>query len=167
MEPPPAPVSIRAATPADVPLILRFIRDLAEYEKLLHEVEATEASLRRTMFPEDGSRPVPQVLIGEWQGRPEGFAVYFHNYSTFLAREGLYLEDVFVRPEARGRGLGKAFLLHMAQLAVRQGLGRVDWSVLDWNEPSIAFYKSLGAVPMADWTTFRLTGQALRELGRA
>ncbi len=158
---------IRAATVADVPLILRFIRDLADYEKLLHEVEATEESLRRTMFPEDGSRAVPRVLIGEWNGQPEGFAVYFHNYSTFLSREGLYLEDVFVRPAARGRGLGKAFLLHLAQLAVKQGLGRVDWSVLDWNEPSIAFYKSLGAVPMSDWTTFRLTGQALRELGRA
>ena len=165
--PPPAstPLSIRAATPADVGLILAFIRDLATYEKLLHEVEATEESLRRTMFPEDGS-PVARVLIGEWEGRPEGFAVYFHNYSTFLGKEGLYLEDVFVRPEARGRGIGKAFLLHLAQLAVEQGLGRVDWSVLDWNEPSIAFYRSLGAVPMADWTTFRLTGLALRELGR-
>lgn len=164
--PPPSLLLIRAATAADVGLILAFIRDLATYEKLLHEVEATEEGLRRTMFPEDGSRPVAQVLIGEWDGQPEGFAVYFHNYSTFLGKEGLYLEDVFVRPAARGRGIGKAFLLHLARLAVERGLGRVDWSVLDWNGPSIAFYRSLGAVPMADWTTFRLTGPALQELGR-
>jgi GNAT superfamily N-acetyltransferase len=164
--PPSDPLSIRPATADDAALILAFIRELATYEKLLHEVEATEEGLRRTLFPADGRRPVAHVLIGEWAGRPEGFAVYFHNYSTFLGKEGLYLEDVFVRPAARGRGIGKAILLHLARLAVAQGLGRVDWSVLDWNEPAIAFYRSLGAVPMADWTLFRLTGTALQEFGR-
>jgi GNAT superfamily N-acetyltransferase len=159
------PLAIRAATRADVPLILGFIRDLAAYEKLLHEVEADEEQLAASLFPAGAGRPAAQVLIGELDGLPSGFAVFFYSYSTFLAREGLYLEDLFVRPQSRGRGLGKAFLLHLARHAVERGCGRVDWSVLDWNAPSIAFYRSLGAVPMGDWTTFRLTGAALQQLG--
>jgi GNAT superfamily N-acetyltransferase len=164
---PPPPLSIRPAGPADLPLILAFIRDLATYEKLLYEVEATEELLAASLFPAGGSRSGAQVLIGELDGRPEGFAVFFYSYSTFLAREGLYLEDLYVRPASRGRGLGKAFLLFLARHAVERGCGRIDWSVLDWNAPSIAFYKSLGAVPKDDWTTFRLTGDALRNLGAA
>jgi GNAT superfamily N-acetyltransferase len=175
MTPPPSPeapapgrgVVVRPAAAGDLPVILRFIRELATYEKLLDEVEATQGRLGRTLFPADGSAPVAHVLIGELDGKPEGFAVYFFNYSTFLAKEGIYLEDLFVMPSSRGRGLGKALLIHLAAMAVSRGCGRMDWSVLDWNAPSIEFYKGLGAVPMADWTTFRLTGDALATLGGA
>lgn len=159
-----APVSgtrIRLAANADVPLILRFIRELAEYERLLHEVVATEERLRETLF---GARPAAEVVIAEdADGAALGFALFFHNYSTFLAQPGIYLEDLYVRPEARGRGAGRALLAHLARLARERGCGRLEWWVLDWNESAIRFYRSLGAQPMDDWTVFRLTGE---ELGR-
>jgi GNAT superfamily N-acetyltransferase len=160
-----AEIAVREATRADVAQIVTFIRALAAYEKLLDEVEATEESLTQTLFPVSGRPAVARVLIGERNGKAEGFAVYFFNYSTFLAKEGIYLEDLFVMPEARGHGLGKALLLYLAALAVSRGCGRMDWSVLDWNAPSIEFYKRLGAVPLGEWTIFRLTGDALTNVG--
>jgi len=158
-------IAIREATAADVGLILYFVRELAIYEKLFEDVEATEESLKKTLFPDCGPPAVARVLIGELDGKPEGFAVYFFNYSTFLSMNGVFLEDLFVKPSSRGFGLGKALLLHLARIAVERGCGRMDWSVLDWNTPSIEFYKALGAVAMDDWTTFRLTGAALEKLG--
>ncbi len=152
---------IRNASESDVPLILQFIRDLAEYERLAHLVVATEELLRAALF---GGSPFAEVLIGEEDGTPAGFALFFHNFSTFLAQPGIYLEDLFVKPEYRGRGYGKALLARLAQIARDRRCGRVEWAVLDWNEPSIAFYKSLGARPMEDWRTFRLTGDALEKL---
>jgi GNAT superfamily N-acetyltransferase len=157
------PLAVRPATAKDIPLILQLIRELAEYERLLGDVEATEEGLGRTLFPADGAPAAAQVLIGEVGGAPAGFAVYFFNYSTFLAKRGLYLEDLFVRPESRGRGLGKALLLHLAALAADLGCGRMEWAVLDWNRPAVEFYRRLGASPLDDWTLFRLTGAALRE----
>lgn len=154
-------MDIRPATPADVPLILQFIQELAEYEKLTHEVCATEAQLQATLF---GTRPVAEVVIASAAGEPVGFAVFFANYSTFLGRPGLYLEDLFVRPAARGKGIGRALLEYLARLTVERGWGRLEWRVLDWNAPSIAFYKKLGAEPLDDWTVFRVTGDALRLL---
>jgi GNAT superfamily N-acetyltransferase len=156
-----APVRIRPATEADVPLILRFIRELAEYERLRHEVVATEERLRETLF---GVRPAAEVVIAEDAGEPVGFALFFHNYSTFLAQPGIYLEDLYVRPEARGRGVGRALLAHLARLARERDCGRLEWWVLDWNESAIRFYRSLGAQPMSDWTVFRLTGDDLARL---
>lgn len=153
--------TIRAATEADVALILRFIRDLAEYEKLAHQMVATEDDLRRSLF---GPRPYGEVLIGSEGDVPLAFALFFHNYSTFLGKPGLYLEDLFVKPEARGKGYGKAMLKHLARIAHERGCGRFEWWVLDWNEPSIQFYKSLGAIPMDEWTVFRVTGDALTKL---
>ena len=155
------PVSIRPATRDDVALILRFIRELAEYEKLAHEVEATEERLAETLFPAD-RKPAAECVIAEHEGQPAGFALYFFNYSTFLARPGLYLEDLFVSPSQRGSGVGKALLLHLARIANARGCGRMEWSVLDWNQPAIDFYRSIGAVPMSEWTVFRLTGESLR-----
>lgn len=155
---------IRSATKADIPVILGFIRALAEYEKLLDEVTASEEALTATLF---GSLPRAEVILVEVVGKPVGFALFFHNYSTFLAKPGLYLEDLFVLPEYRGAGHGKALLLHLGRLAVDRGCGRFEWSVLDWNEPSIQFYRSLGAVPMSDWTIFRLTGDSLERLGNS
>jgi len=149
---------IEAATVADVPVILRMIKALAEYERLTHEVVATEASVRDTLF---GSGPSAEAVIAYAEGTPVGFAVWFHNYSTFLSRRGLYLEDLFVLPEWRGRGIGGALLRHLAGVAVDRGCGRMEWSVLDWNEPAIRFYRSLGARPMDEWTVYRLTGDAL------
>ncbi len=154
------PCSIRTATAADVPLILEFIRGLASYEKLSHEVVATEAALRATLF---GSPPAAHVVIAEVNGQPAGFALYFFNYSTFLARSGLYLEDLFVKPEFRGAGTGKALLLHLAKIANARGCGRMEWTVLDWNEPAIKFYDSLGARRMNEWKICRLTGPALTQ----
>jgi GNAT superfamily N-acetyltransferase len=151
---------IRSATPTDVPLILSFIRDLAVYEKLAHEVVATEEALRRTLF---GTPPAAHVVIAEVDGRPAGFALYFFNYSTFLAKTGLYLEDLFVKPEFRGHGTGKALLLHLAKIANSGGCGRMEWSVLDWNEPAKGFYRKLGAVPLDDWRVMRLTGTSLAQ----
>ena len=154
---------IRQATEADVPMILRFIRALAEYEKLSHKVVATEESLRRTLF---GNPRFAEVILGYEDGEPVGFALFFHNYSTFLGRPGIYLEDLFVDPDRRGRGYGKALLAHLARLARDRDCGRVEWAVLDWNAPSIQCYKSLGAVPLDDWIIFRLTGEALERSAR-
>jgi len=146
--------AIRAATEGDVPLILQFIRDLAEYERLSDKVIATEERLRASLF---GNPRLAEVIIAEEDAAPVGFALFFHNYSTFLAQPGIYLEDLFVKPDARGRGFGKALLMRLAQLARERGCGRVEWAVLNWNQPSIDFYKALGAVPMDEWTVFRLT----------
>ena len=156
-----APNGIRAATTDDVPLIFSFIRELAEYEKLPHEVVATEGLLRENLF---GERPFAEVLIADHDGTPAGFALFFHNFSTFLGKPGIYLEDVYVKPEFRGAGIGRALLVRLAKLAKERGCGRLEWSVLDWNEPSIGFYKKLGAVAMDDWTVYRLAGEALEEL---
>jgi len=151
---------IRPATSDDVPLILGFIRDLALYEKLLPDVLATEEALRATLF---ASPPAAQVVIAEVGGQPAGFALFFFNYSTFLAKPGLYLEDLFVKPEFRGAGAGKALLLHLAKIANARGCGRMEWSVLDWNEPAKGFYRKLGAAPLEDWRIMRLTGPALAQ----
>ena len=153
--------TVRFARPDDVPTILRLILELAEYERLSHMVTATEDALHEHVF---GETPYCEVLIAEVDGSPVGFALFFRNYSTFLARPGLYLEDLFVVPAARGHGHGKALLQRLARLAVERGCGRLEWSVLDWNEPSIRFYQSLGAEPMDDWTVFRVTGDALTAL---
>ena len=154
-------LSIRPANRVDLPLIAQFIRDLADYERLAHEVRFDEAELGERLF---GARPYAEVLIGEVDGVAEGFALFFHNFSTFEGKPGIYLEDLFVRPEARGAGLGKAFLQRLAQLAVERDCARLEWWVLDWNEPAIRFYKALGAKPMDEWTTFRVDGDALTAL---
>ncbi len=156
-------LAIRRAEPKDCGLILGFIRELAAYEKLLEACVATEDELRMHLF---GEHPRAEVLIAEWDQQPVGFALFFHNFSTFLAKPGLYLEDLYVRPDQRGRGIGKALLITLARLAVARGCGRLEWSVLDWNEPSIDFYRALGARPMDDWTVFRLDGSALAELSK-
>ena len=152
---------IRSATPDDVPAIARLIRDLAEYERLTHAVVLDETRLRDHLF---GARPYCEVLIAEDAGDVIGFALFFHNYSTFRGRPGLYLEDLFVKPEHRGKGHGKALLRELARIAVKRECARVEWMVLDWNEPSIAFYRSLGAEPLGDWTTFRVAGDAMAKL---
>lgn len=152
---------IRNAVREDAALILRFIRALAVYEKLEDSVVADEEKIRRTLF---GDKPYAEVLIAEWNGEPAGFALFFHNYSTFLAKPGIYLEDLFVDPAFRGKGIGKALLSSLARIAVDRDCGRLEWSVLDWNEPAIGFYKKLGAVPMDEWTIFRVTGTALTDL---
>ncbi len=152
---------IRVASAQDVPLILTLIKELAEYERLSHEVVATEGSLREWLF---GDRPVAEVLIGEHAGEAAGFALLFHNFSTFLGKPGIYLEDLYVRPEFRRAGVGRALLTHLARLARERGCGRVEWSVLDWNEPAIGFYRDIGASPVSGWTVYRLTGEALQEL---
>ncbi|MBF5090011.1 GNAT family N-acetyltransferase [Novosphingobium sp. NBM11] len=155
-------ISIRSATPADLPLIGAFIRELAEYEKLAHEVRFDEAVLGAKLF---GPRPYAEVVIGEVDGAAQGFALFFHNFSTFEGRPGVYLEDLFVRPAARGAGLGKALLAHLAALAIERDCARLEWWVLDWNEPAIGFYKALGARPMDEWTVMRVDGEALARLG--
>jgi GNAT superfamily N-acetyltransferase len=154
-------LQIRFATEADVPLITRFIRELAEYEQLAHEVVATEETVRETVF---GERRHVEVLIAEAEGQAAGFALFFHNYSTFLARPGIYLEDLYVRPELRGKGYGKALLSRLARIARERHCGRFEWAVLNWNEPAIRFYESLGALPMNHWTVYRVTGDALDRL---
>jgi GNAT superfamily N-acetyltransferase len=154
---------IRHATPADVPAIVGFIRELAEYEKLLHVCRTTEAGLAASLFPASG-RPVAEALVGEIDGVPMGMSIFFTNFSTFECKPGLYLEDLYVTPAARGKGLGKALLIRLAQIAVERGYARFEWSVLDWNEPAIGFYKKLGAVPMDEWTVFRVAGDALSSL---
>ena len=156
-----ADVRIESATARDVNVLLRLIRELADYEKLTHDVVATEARIQETFF---GATPQAEAVIAYAGGEPAGLAIWFHNYSTFLARRGLYLEDLFVLREWRGRGIGKALLVHLAAIAVERGCGRMEWSVLDWNEPAIGFYKGLGAQPMGEWTVFRLTGDALTKL---
>jgi len=155
-------ITLRAARPADVSVILQFIQGLAEYEKLAHACVATETQLAETLF---GPRPYAEVILAYWNDTPTGFALFFHNYSTFLAKPGIYLEDLFVDPEYRGKGLGKALLKELARIAIERNCGRLEWSVLDWNEPSINFYKSLGAVPLDEWTIYRVTGDALTNLG--
>jgi GNAT superfamily N-acetyltransferase len=154
-------LTIRPATPDDIDLIHGFICALADYEKLRHEVVADTALLARHLF---GPQPKAEVLIGEIEGVPRGFALYFHNFSTFEGKPGIYLEDLFVAPEARGHGLGKALLARLAQLAITRECARLEWSVLDWNEPAIQFYRALGARPMDEWTVNRVDGAALSAL---
>lgn len=154
-------IGIREATAEDVPVLLGFIRELAEYEKLAHEVSADEEKLRQTLF---GPRPAAEALVASLEGRDTGFALFFHNYSTFLARPGLYLEDLYVRPSARGKGVGRALFGRLTALALERGCHRLEWSVLDWNEPAIRFYRSLGARPQDDWTVYRLGRRDLERL---
>ena len=154
-------IAIRPATPDDVPLIRQLIVELAEYERMRDAAVATDAELREQLF---GAQPAAEVLLGEVDGQPAGFALFFHNFSTFLGRRGLYLEDLFVRPQFRGAGLGKHLMATLARLAVQRGCGRFEWSVLDWNTPSIGFYRSIGAVGMDEWTVQRLQGDALHAL---
>ena len=156
-------LALRPATPSDVPLLLDLIRGLAEYERLADRVQATEERLHQHLF---GEPRYAEALIAEWDGSPAGFALYFHNYSTFLARPGLSLEDLFGRPEYRGRGIGRALLVRLARLALERGCGRFEWSVLDWNEPARAFYRRLGAVAQSEWLIKRLEGEALRALAQ-
>lgn len=152
---------IRPAVVDDVPLILSFIKKLADYERLAHEVVATEESLRKTLFD---ARKTAEVALGYFQNKPIGLVLFFHNYSTFLGRPGLYIEDLFVDESYRGSGFGAALLRYVARLAVERNCGRLEWSVLDWNKPAVDFYTKLGAVPMSDWTVFRVTGQSLMNL---
>jgi GNAT superfamily N-acetyltransferase len=156
-------LSIRSARPGEAGLVLQFVRELAEYEKLTHEVEATEAMIDAALFG-----PNPRVFcdIAEWDGEPVGNALWFLNFSTFSGRSGIYLEDLFVRPALRGRGIGKALMVHLARRCIAQGWARFEWSVLDWNAPSIAFYKSIGAQLKDEWTICRVSGAALTELAR-
>lgn len=160
----PMTLTLRPAAPTDSALVLSFIRELAEYERLAHEVDATEEAVAAALFCEH-----PRVVaeIAEWNGEPAGFALWFYNFSTFRGRHGMYLEDLFVRPVFRGRGIGKALLQHLARRCVAEGLPRLEWWVLDWNEPAIRFYRSIGAVPMDEWTVQRVTGEALVQLAGA
>ena len=153
--------TIRPATIDDTPLILAFIKELAEYEKLAHEVVTTEKTLRKTLF---GERSVAEVILGHQGETPISFALFFYNFSTFLGRPGVYLEDLFVKPQGRGKGVGRAMLVYLARLAQQRGCGRLEWSVLDWNRPAIDFYDSIGAVAMDDWTVYRVAGSALERL---
>ncbi len=156
-------IRIERATEKDIPLILTLIKGLAEYERLLPQCVATEELLRETLF---GEKKYAEVVIAYYDHEPAGFALFFHNYSTFLARPGIYLEDLYVFPHLRGKGIGKALLVYIARIAKERNCGRFEWAVLDWNEPSIAFYKKLGAVPLNDWTTMRVTGEALELLAK-
>jgi len=160
----PNDLQIRAATPDDIPEILAFIRELAEYERAPEQAVATREDLLRDGW---GKEPKFRVVIAEWEGKPAGFALFFYNYSTWQGRAGLYLEDLFVRPVFRGKGIGKALLLHLAEIAVRENCGRFQWQVLDWNTPAIDFYKSLGARVLDEWLTMRVEGDALQRLGRS
>ena len=159
-----ASCTVTDATVADVPVILSFIRELAEYERLSHACVASEEALREHLF---GPRPAAEVLIARVGGAPAGFALYFGTFSTFLAKPGIYLEDLYVRPDMRRRGVGQALLLHLAGIAVERGCGRLEWAALDWNEPAIRFYEKLGAVKLDEWTTFRLTGESLHRFAGA
>ena len=152
---------IRSATKADVPVILSFIKKLADYERLSHEVVATEKLLLETLF---GRRRTAEVALGYFKREPVGFVLFYHNFSTFLGRPGIYIEDLFVDEAFRRRGFGGALLRHVAKLAKQRNCGRLEWSVLDWNEPAINFYRKLGALPMSEWTVFRVTGEALTKL---
>jgi GNAT superfamily N-acetyltransferase len=162
MEMPDTNIHITPATEADLQVILSFIKGLAEYERLAHQVVATEDVLRESLF---GSKRFAEVVIARYESRPAGFAIFFHNFSTFLGRPGLYLEDLFVLPEFRTKGIGKALLAHLARLAVERKCGRMEWAVLDWNKPAIGFYEKMGAVCLDDWRIFRLTGSALERYG--
>ena len=152
---------IRPATKSDVPIILSFIKMLAEYERLSHEVSATEESLRQTLF---GRRRTAEVAIGYFKREAVGFVLFFHNYSTFLGRPGIYIEDLFVHEAYRRRGFGQALLRYVARIAAERSCGRLEWSVLDWNQPAVEFYRKLGAIPMNEWTVFRVTGNDLEKL---
>ena len=152
---------VRSATESEVPVIFSFIKKLAAYERLSSEVVATEQLLRETLF---GERRTAEVAIGYLEAKAVGFVLFFHNYSTFLGKPGVYIEDLFVDKDYRRRGYGRALLLHVARLAKERGCGRLEWAVLDWNQPAIGFYKKLGAVPMSEWTVFRVTGKRLDEL---
>ena len=155
-------ISLRKATAEDIPLILELIRELAEYERMLEQAVASPEDLRRDGF---SGQPKFFVEIAEWEGEPAGFALWFYNYSTFQGKPGIYLEDLYVRPVFRKRGIGKALLVHLAKLAIEQGCGRYQWQVLDWNSPSIEFYESLGAKVMKEWLTMRMSGEQLQQLG--
>lgn len=157
-------LNVRPAKPTDTALIFALIRELAEYEKLAHAVVATEAQLRENLF---GATPQAEVVIAEWNGEPAGFALFFHNFSTFVGKRGLYLEDLFVRPALRGKGIGKALLQHLARIAIERDCGRFEWAVLDWNAPARDFYVSLGAKPVPEWDIFRVTGEALEQLANS
>jgi GNAT superfamily N-acetyltransferase len=154
-------LSIRPAIASDASLIFRFIRELAEYERLAHEVDATEDDIAKALFS-----PNPRVFadVAEWEGEPAGFALWFYNFSTFRGRHGIYLEDLFVRPELRSKGIGRALLRHLARRCAAEGLARLEWWVLDWNEPALKVYRSIGAMPMDEWTVQRVTGEALQRL---
>ena len=154
-------VTVRAALEHETPLILQFVRELAQYERLEEQMVAGEDQMRAALF---GPRPYAEVVFVCWEAQPVGFALFFHNFSTFLGRPGIYLEDLFVRPQFRGRGLGRRLLVWLAQLAVERGCGRLEWAVLDWNAPAIGFYRRLGAIPMDEWTVLRLAGPALEAL---
>ena len=154
---------IRPAEADDIPVLLDLIRGLAEYERLLNQMEADEEALRAALF---GERRYAEAIIGEVDGEPVGFALYFHSYSTFLGKPGLYLEDLFVKPEHRGAGFGGALLHYVGGVAVERGCGRLEWAVLNWNESAIGFYQKLGAAPLDDWTTYRITGEALQKLAQ-
>jgi GNAT superfamily N-acetyltransferase len=154
-------LSIRKAQARDASLILRFIRELAEYERLAHEVDATEADIAAALF---GPNPRVFADIAEWEGEPVGFALWFYNFSTFRGRHGIYLEDLFVRPEFRSKGIGRGLLRHLARRCLAEGLPRLEWWVLDWNEPALRVYRSIGAIPMDEWTVQRMTGEALKRL---
>ena len=157
-------IRIESAQERDVPLILELIRGLAEYERMSDQVIATEAGLREALF---GAQPSAEVIVAYADDRPAGFALFFHNFSTFLGRRGLYLEDLFVKPEFRRLGIGRRLLTELARMAVERGCGRFEWSVLDWNAPAIEFYKRLGARPLDEWTIFRMTGDALTRLAES
>ncbi|MDE3059203.1 MAG: GNAT family N-acetyltransferase [Bacteroidota bacterium] len=157
-------IRIESTTEKDIPVIFSFIKNLAEYEKLVHEVVATEDILRETLF---GERRFAEVVIAYYDHIAAGYALFFHNFSTFVGRPGLYLEDLFVQREFRGKGIGTALLQHLARLAVERQCGRMEWAVLNWNAPAISFYKQLGARPMNEWTVYRLTGDALKHLAKA
>lgn len=154
---------IRSANPADAELIFRFVRELADYERLSHEVEATEATIGAALF---AAQPRVFADIAEWRGEPAGLALWFYSFSTFRGRHGIYLEDLFVRPALRGRGIGKALLTGLARRCAAEGLARLEWAVLNWNEPSIGFYRSLDAIAKDEWTIYQLAGHALEALGR-
>jgi GNAT superfamily N-acetyltransferase len=156
-----AEIEIQVATEDDVPLLLSLIRELADYERLSHEVVATEETLRDSLF---GGRQLAETLLAHLGDEPVGFALFFHNFSTFLGRPGIYLEDLYVKPEFRGAGVGRALLVRIAGLAKERNCGRLEWSVLDWNEPAIGFYERIGASPVSGWTVYRVTGEALEEL---
>lgn len=152
--------SIRSAKVTDIPIILEFIKGLAKYENLTEQVSATEELLKESLF----ERKIAEVIIEEYEGEPAGFALFFHNFSTFLGKPGIYLEDLYVKPEFRGKGLGKNLLSYLAKLAIERNCGRLEWACLDWNEPSIKFYKGLGALPMQEWTSYRLCDESLNKL---
>jgi diamine N-acetyltransferase len=156
-------LEIRPAKPGDEGLVLEFVRKLADYEKLLHEVAASEADIREALF---GATPRCQCDLAYWNGEPVGFALWFYNFSTFAGKAGIYLEDLFVEPQFRGKGIGKALLKNLARRCVEEGLPRLQWSVLNWNEPSIAVYKAMGAKPVDEWTVYRVTGPELEALAR-